>query len=143
MALDPITGAETLVQDALDKFVPDPVQKAAAQAQLMTIFTTQMQLQASVITAGIQSGGMEAKWRPLLMFTFMAIIINNYIIAPYAQAMFSVAVSLPLPPDMWALLKIAMGGYVMGRTIEKSITPHPSTGVSPVQSIINTFKGGS
>lgn len=51
----------------------------------------------------------------MLVFTY--IIFHTYVVAP----LFSVG-SVIIPPDMWELLKIGMGGYVFGRTVEK-ITP--------------------
>lgn len=80
-----------------------------------TEFATQ---QASIITAEAKSESWMARnWRPILMLTFTYVIGHNYIVAP----MFSVP-SVPVPADMWELLKIGMGGYIAGRTFEK-ITP--------------------
>jgi hypothetical protein len=31
-------------------------------------------------------------------------------------------VSLPTPPDLWALIKLGLGGYVVGRSAEKCVT---------------------
>jgi len=53
------------------------------------------------------------------MLTFVAIIANNYILAPYLQAMFGWSVALDIPPDMWDLLKLGLGGYMIGRSGEK------------------------
>ena len=47
------------------------------------------------------------------MCLFGIIIANNYIIAP----IFGLA-SLPIPDDMWSLMKIGLGGYVVGRSVE-------------------------
>lgn len=66
----------------------------------------------------------EGKFMPVneglsLMFTtkrFVFIVFNNYILAPYLQALFSWSVSLQTPPDLWALNKIGLGGYVLGRS---------------------------
>lgn len=55
------------------------------------------------------------------MLSFVAILINNYIFAPYVQAFGGVAVVLEIPPGMWGLLTIGMGGYVGGRTVEKGL----------------------
>jgi len=48
------------------------------------------------------------------MLTFTYIIAHNYVIAP----LFHVT-SVPIPVDMWDLLKIGMGGYIVGRSAEK------------------------
>lgn len=58
-------------------------------------------------------------WRPMMMLMFGGIIFNNYIFAPYMQAIFNTSVSLPTPPDLWELIKIGLGGYVVGRSGEK------------------------
>jgi hypothetical protein len=54
------------------------------------------------------------------MMVFVFIVANNYIIAP-AQALSGASVSLPTPPDLWALIKIGLGGYVVGRSAEKCV----------------------
>jgi len=55
------------------------------------------------------------------MLTFVVIVANNYILAPYINLFFSVDVVLDLPKDLWDLLKIGLGGYVVGRSAEKAI----------------------
>lgn len=154
MALDPITGAEQLIDDALNRFIPDPAQKAAASAQVLQIVenakTALTQSQASVITSEASSTHwMTSAWRPCLMFTFIAILIFNYILSPIVHAFGGTYMALPIPPDMWSLLRLGVGGYIGGRSIEKVVTmattPHPVTGTTPTQSmnnaISNLFKG--
>lgn len=53
-------------------------------------------------------------WRPLTMLTFTYIIAHSFVLAP----LFGLEV-LPIPPDMWELLKLGMGGYIIGRSAEK------------------------
>ena len=48
-------------------------------------------------------------------------MVINYIVAPYAQALLGASVSLPTPPDLWALIKIGLGGYVVGCSAEKCV----------------------
>jgi len=64
---------------------------------------------------------LQRNWRPLLMSIFGIIIANNYILNPYLSAMFDVDIMLDIPPDMWQLLKIGIGGYIGSRGIEKGI----------------------
>ena len=54
------------------------------------------------------------------MLVFVVIIANNYVLFPYLQLFFQTGAMLEIPPDMWALLKIGLGGYVLGRSVEKS-----------------------
>lgn len=86
----------------------------------LTKFTSQIKAQSDIIIAEAQSQSWLARnWRPGLMTLFGFIIFNNYVLNPWLSAMFSVNVILDIPPDMWALLKIGLGGYVVGRSTEK------------------------
>jgi hypothetical protein len=53
------------------------------------------------------------------MLTIVAIVANNYVIAPYIQLFFSKSVLMELPDRLWSLLQIGVGGYVIGRSAEK------------------------
>ncbi len=151
MALDPITGAETLIDDALNKFIPDPAQKAQASAAVLQIIETAKtsleQSQASVINTEIASKSWLAmNWRPLTMMMFVFMIFNNYVLVPYIQMMFHVGVVLELPSDCWSLLKIGIGGYVFCRTGEKMVGAGVHTQVAgaagtAIGAISNVFKG--
>jgi len=55
------------------------------------------------------------------MLTFVFIIANNYIFFPYIQLFGGQAVELEIPDAMWGLLKIGVGGYVLGRSGEKMV----------------------
>lgn len=71
--------------------------------------------QASVVKAEVASESWLARnWRPILMLVFTYIILHNYVIAP----LFSVPAT-EIPPNMWDLIKLGVGGYVIGRTTEK------------------------
>lgn len=121
-----ITGVIDSISGIIGKFVADPAQKMQAQIEMTKIATDyQVQLlnadkdlavqQASVITAEVKSESWLARnWRPILMLVFTFIIANNYIFAP----MFSIK-TLPIPDQMWELLKLGIGGYIVGRSVEK------------------------
>ncbi len=90
------------------------------QGKIELIIARLTELQASVVVAELQSGAWLAQnWRPITMLTFVAIIANNYILYPYLSLFWGKAPVLEIPPDMWGLLKIGLGGYVVGRSGEK------------------------
>ena len=62
---------------------------------------------------------LTATWRPALMWICIIVIANNYIIAPFANAIFGTSLSLSIPDPMWNLLTIGVGGYIAGRSGEK------------------------
>ena len=53
------------------------------------------------------------------MCMFGLIIANNFIIYPYASLFTDKAVMLDTPQDLWDLIKIGLGGYIVGRSGEK------------------------
>ncbi len=90
------------------------------QGKIELIIARLTELQASVVIAEMKSGAWLAQnWRPITMLTFVAIIANNYILYPYLALFWNDAPVLEIPPDMWGLLKIGLGGYVVGRSVEK------------------------
>ena len=81
-----------------------------------------VQEQSKIIQAEANGEGwLQRNWRPFTMLTFVFIIANNYILYPYITLFGGKAIALDIPPDMWGLLKLGLGGYVVGRSIEKSI----------------------
>lgn len=91
-------------------------------AELENIETT-METQASIIIAEAQGASwLQRNWRPGLMALFGIIILNNYILNPWISAMFDVEVMMEIPEQMWGLLKLGIGGYIVGRSTEKAVT---------------------
>ena len=110
----------------VDKVIPDQdlgaKLKASIQTAVLSADAEALQEQAGIVTAEAKGESwLQRNWRPVTMMVFMFIVANNYIIAPYAQAISGASVSLPTPPDLWALIKIGLGGYVVGRSAEKCV----------------------
>ena len=110
----------------VDKAVPDQdlsaKLKASIQTAVLSADVSTLEAQAGIIdTEAKGESWLQRNWRPVTMMVFVFIVANNYVIAPYAQALFDRSVSLPTPPDLWALIKIGLGGYVMGRSAEKCV----------------------
>ena len=85
-------------------------------------FETHLKEAASIVRAEANSQSILARnWRPGLMALFGLIIFNNYILYPYLKLFFPEAPMLELPPYMWELLKISIGGYVVGRSAESVV----------------------
>lgn len=69
---------------------------------------------------------LQRNWRPLLMTVIAAIIGWNYLMHPLLNWALVVAKAgvepppiLELPADLWTLLQIGVGGYIVGRSAEK------------------------
>jgi len=84
--------------------------------------TKLMEAQASVIKSEAQGHSwLQRNWRPILMLTIVFIIANNYILFPYVELFGHKAVQLDLPDHMWSLMKIGVGGYILGRSGENIV----------------------
>lgn len=110
----------------LDKFFPDKDEAIKAKFKLMQLQSSgelaKLQTRAGIIMAESNSEHyLVAAWRPITMLVFVFIIANNYIFYPYLSLFWNNAPKLDIPPDMWDLLKIGIGGYTVGRTIEKTV----------------------
>ncbi len=69
-----------------------------------------MEAKTSIIVAEAKSPlWITAAWRPTVMLTFTALIV-------YSQF-----TQIDLPPDLWTVIKIGLGGYVGGRSAEKIV----------------------
>lgn len=108
----------------VDKLIPDREAKAKAKIELLALAQSGQlkELEAAMNTIVAEANSehwLVAAWRPITMLTFVAIIANNYILYPYLSLFWENAPSLVVPSDLWQLLKIGLGGYVIGRSAEK------------------------
>jgi len=74
------------------------------QAQLVTA-------QAAIVAAEAQGGSwMQRNWRPITMLTFLVLVVGDALgLLPFRLA-----------EQAWDLLQLGMGGYVIGRSVEKA-----------------------
>lgn len=105
----------------VDKAVEDKDQAAAIKARLQEMVLNgqmkEIEAAASIIVAEAKGDSwLQRSWRPLLMCLFGIIIANNYLVVP----LFGTPAAA-IPPDMWDLLKLGVGGYVLGRSVEKGV----------------------
>ena len=123
-ALGAITGP---LFGVIDKAVTDKDEanrlKSEIQSQLIESQDSLLKAQMQIILAEAQGESwLQRNWRPLLMIVIVAVIANNYLLAPYLGAIFGVGLQLDLPERLWDLMTIGVGGYVTGRTVEKGIS---------------------
>ena len=117
-ALFPIIG------EVIKRVLPNKDKQVEAQSKLNSMMLDgsfkEFEKQADIIIAEAQSEHkLTAQWRPITMLVFVIIIANNYLVYPYLSLFWIEAPLLELPPDLWQLLKIGLGGYVVGRSGEK------------------------
>ena len=114
------------ILDIVNKFIPDKTKAKEAAVQMEKELTKQMELKQQIIMAETKNG--SGKWRVRLMYVCMLMVISHFImydIIPYIRTVFDLNFWIPAPPvntNLWEFLKLGVGGYIGGRTVEKSVS---------------------
>ena len=102
----------------LDKLFTSKEEKIKAESIIKQILIEKQlelqQMQTDVIIAEAKGKWLQRSWRPILMLSFGFIVIYVKFIAP----VFGLTIPA-LEIEFWELLKIGIGGYVVGRSAEK------------------------
>ncbi len=103
------------IGNTIDKIVTNKEEKLTLRNELtktlMDFNTTIVNAQKEVILAEATGNKLQRIWRPLVMLTFAAVVV---------LAVFMDVKLNDVPDQFWNLLKIGIGGYVAGRTLEKT-----------------------
>ena len=110
--------------DMIDNVHTSTEEKLQQKAQLLELQTTflvqaldyeqeQLKSKTAIIMAEANSQSWLARsWRPITMLTFLVLVVcDSFGWLPFRLA-----------EDAWGLLKIGLGGYVVGRSAEKITT---------------------
>ncbi len=134
-----ISGLAGPVSKVISKFITRKEDQLLAQAELDKITNgfkeklldnqkSILEAQRDLISAEMTGSAMQRNWRPALMWVIIAIIANNYLLAPflnhfvlYFGAEGKLLPILELPDKLFNLMSIGLGGYVVGRSAEKII----------------------
>ena len=120
--LGAIAPLAKILFNTIEKSVPDKdlqeKLKAQLQTQLLQSNTQELQAAAKIIEAEAKAGWFASSWRPLLMYVLIFILVWNYILGPVLLFFFKASITITLPGDVWTLLQIGLGGYVVGRSAE-------------------------
>ena len=87
---------------------------AEMSSEIVTYETQLLKSKANIISAEANGKSwLQRNWRPITMLTFLALVVCDSLgLLPFRLA-----------EDAWDLLKIGLGGYVVGRSAEKIAAP--------------------
>lgn len=128
--------------EILKRFIPDQEKQAAAEIELRKVLNeadkaryesearkaeadaAKVESASSVIRAEAQGESTAGRnWRPHLMYFFMGLIAYGAVLNPLLRTILSLlGVDLPLyqlPAQVWDIMWVCVGGYVIGRSGEK------------------------
>ncbi|WP_299948031.1 3TM-type holin [uncultured Microbulbifer sp.] len=118
--LGAISAISGLIGKAIDKAFPDKTEanrlKAEIDRQLIAMELKELESATSVITA--EAGGeswLQRCWRPIAMLTFVSLVVAHWL--GYTAENLSEDQTLAL----LEIVKVGLGGYVVGRSAEKAI----------------------
>ena len=102
----------------IDNLFTSDEERLAARNKIMQVLKEKelelQKLQTDIIIAEAKGNWLQRSWRPVLMLSFGFIVIYVKFIAPVF------GFTIPeLEIEFWELLKIGIGGYVVGRSAEK------------------------
>ena len=101
-------------------------QVTKAQAHLIEV-------KQSIILAEANGSKLQRNWRPILMLVFGFVIVYNVMVAPILFNLWGVP-KPELTSDFWDVLKLSIGGYVIGRSTEKVLPGVTDTAKKILQS---------
>lgn len=117
-----------ILSDVVKKVVPDTdkhkqIEKEVKLALLEHTDTLE-KMRSNIVLAEAQSSSwITSSWRPLLMMISICIIAVNYLVFPLIAVVYPEISqhTLELPDQLWNLLTLGVGGYIVGRSGEKMV----------------------
>jgi hypothetical protein len=116
-----ISGLIKPVTDLVDQLHTSDDERLEAKAILLQLQTSLMsktldyekqiaQSQRDIIVSETQANSwLTRSWRPITMLTFVLLVV------------WSQFTGMEVPDDLWFVIKLGLGGYVGGRSVEKSV----------------------
>lgn len=111
--------------ELIDNVHTSTEEKLAAKAQLLELQATflgaaleheqeNLKRKSEIILAEAKGESwLQRSWRPVTMLTFLGLVVADSL----------GLLANPLAPQAWTLLQLGIGGYVVGRSVEKAIVP--------------------
>jgi Holin of 3TMs, for gene-transfer release len=115
-----VAPVSDLARSIVNAIAPDKtqVEKDTASYKIAQLIADSdaFKARAGIVAAEAAGTGIKSWWRPVTMLVFVAIVVARFL-GYDAKAM--------TPDDyaqLWVLIKIGLGGYVGGRSLEKIAT---------------------
>jgi len=113
-----LPGLFPLIDKVIDKIAPDPQVAAKMKMETVKILDSaegrelEVRMQAIVAEANSEHW-LTSNWRPLTMLTFVSLIVAQWF------GLVSEAITESMANHLLDLVKVGLGGYVLGRSGEK------------------------
>jgi hypothetical protein len=123
-------GASDLVKNGgniIDKLSTTDEEKLKAKNELSGLVFNALgkmqEAQRDVLVTETRGNWLQRSWRPVLMLSFGFIVMYAYFFEPaFLLSDGEAGVADTLNENFWGLLKLGVGGYIIGRSTEKVAT---------------------
>lgn len=109
--IDSVTGL-------INKVVTTDSEKTLLKNELTELVNKSLirviELQADVLKTEMSGNWLQRSWRPILMLTFGALLVIRW------TGLSSYQIAPELELELMNIIKIGLGGYVIGRSVEKT-----------------------
>lgn len=124
--IDLVAGIFKPAADLVDELHTSDEERINAKAKLLetqaVVMDAVLKAQSDVLKSKADIITAEAKsehwitsaWRPITMLTFLGIVVGA------SFGLVDLTSLNKMPEDMWTLLQLGIGGYIGGRTVEKT-----------------------
>ena len=105
------------VGKAIDVLSTSDEEKSSAKANLTNIVLDSLvrvvEAQKEIIVQEMKGNWLQKSWRPLTMLTFVVVVLCKWF------GLTNEDIPLELEKELMGLIKLGLGGYVIGRSVEK------------------------
>ena len=114
------------VLGVVDKAVPDKDLREKLKAELQreswnTVLQESSVRKEIIVSEATGHSWLQRNWRPILMLMFAYMIFHNFVLVPVIQAFYPTFPTVAVPDNVWNILALGVGGYILGRSGEKMI----------------------
>lgn len=127
--VDSAGGLAEKIGEAFDKNFTNQEEKMAKRNELVSdtnkLISQLDGLRQEVILTEASGSPLQRNWRPIMMLTFGGIIVCTWVIFPIINIFVHnlelgvLITSLQDATQFWDVVSLGMGGYVIGRSVEK------------------------
>lgn len=115
--------------NSIDGLVTSQEEKLELRKQIFEIYTNSVnkiqEVSASIILAEANGNQLQRNWRPIMALSFGGIVVTTYFFFPVINLYFKsegltdLIHELKDNDNFWTLLQLMIGGYTVGRSLEK------------------------
>jgi len=128
-----LTLLAPIIGDVLKRIIPDADKRGEVEREVRLSLLEHAdnieKVRGEIVLAEANSTNwLTSTWRPLLMMVVVTILACNYLLFPIIRIFYPEMIVLELPAELWNLLTIGVGGYIVGRSGEKMIDTFSTRG---------------